>query len=179
MERERLKHALTSHLLLRLGSKRMNICIMLRVKPCMACSLHTVCSLWYCETLCEKPSHPALPSRRKISGLHLLRRERTNHRAALGDGCSAQWCPGGPVCWPWHGRSPFWGGGDDKCCLGPASTSSPCPAAMARSKGGMDRQLAMAQGWHMSWEAVSSDSAVGLKFWEVRRTINLPFFLKF
>lgn len=146
MEGKRLKRALNSHLLLRLGSKRMNIRITLRVKPCTACRLRTVCSLWYCETLCEEPSHPALPSRRKISGLGLLRKERTTHRAALGDGCSAQWCPSGPVRWPWRRRSRFWGG-DDKCCVGPASTSSPCPAAVARSKGGMDRQLAMAEGW--------------------------------
>lgn len=40
----------------------------------------------------------------------------------------------------------------------------------------MDRQTACCV---VSWEAMGSNSAVGMKFWEVRRKINSPFFLKF
>lgn len=40
----------------------------------------------------------------------------------------------------------------------------------------MDRQLAAPEGWRVSWEAVSGDSAAGLKFREARRKIILPFF---
>lgn len=43
----------------------------------------------------------------------------------------------------------------------------------------MDGQLAAAKGQHVSWEAISSNSAVGLKFWEARRKTILPFLLNF
>ena len=45
----------------------------------------------------------------------------------------------------------------------------------------MGRQLAVAEGWHMPWEAVSSDSAVGLKFLGTEKKNQFAFFsfLKF
>lgn len=43
----------------------------------------------------------------------------------------------------------------------------------------MDRQLALAEGRHMSWEAGSSDSAEGLKFLGSEKENKFVFFLKF
>lgn len=44
-------------------------------------------------------------------------------------------------------------------------------------EGWMDgRTPSSAEGWQVSWDVVSNYSAVGLKFWEARRKINLPFF---
>lgn len=70
LERGRLKHTLSSHLLLRLASQRTNIHGTLGAKPSAGVQEHF---------------HPALPSCRKISALAFLR-AGTNQPAALGRG---------------------------------------------------------------------------------------------